>query len=195
MSELISHLFDDRSQANSAVVALERAGFKRDDISVLARGEDGEPTTDDMSDSSATGNGATMGMVAGAGVGILASIGAIAIPGIGPLVAAGILATTVAAAGAGAVTGGIVGALIEYGFSEDDANVYSEAVRRGSVLVSVTTTPARASEAMAIMRDHGAVDADSRRKQFEATGWKGYDPKAPPFSSEEAERERRRRSA
>jgi hypothetical protein len=185
-----SRVFDSRRDAENAVRALEREGFPASDISLLSHSvDDGERMQEDLDGAS---NGATIGGVAGAGVGVLASLGMIAIPGIGPLVAAGMLATTLAAAGTGAVAGGLVGALVDYGVSSDEAEVYSEAVRRGSTLVSVKTTADREMIANRILSEHGAVDASTRRQHYEGTGWSGYDPKAPIYTSEEARRERDR---
>jgi hypothetical protein len=188
MTQNISRVFDNRREAENAVRALERGGFTSDSISLLSHSsDDGETMSEDLDGAS---NGATIGGVAGAGVGVLASLGMIAIPGIGPLVAAGMLATTLAAAGTGAVAGGLAGALIDYGVSGDDAHVYSEAVRRGSTLVSVKTTPDREMVAERIMAENGAVDTGSRRQHYEKSGWSGYDPKSPVYSAEEARRER-----
>ena len=72
--------------------------------------------------------------------GLLAGLGLLAIPGLGPIVAAGWLAATAVGAGigaaGGAATGSLVGALKNSGHTEEDANVYSEGVRRGGTLVS-----------------------------------------------------------
>jgi hypothetical protein len=104
------------------------------------------------------------------------------------------LATALTAAGTGAVAGGLAGALVEYGFSDDDAEVYSEAVRRGSTMVTVKTADARAERAETLMRENGAVDFDMRHADFKKSGWTGYDPKAPLYTAEEAARENHRSS-
>jgi hypothetical protein len=192
MTETVSHLFDTRAEAENAVRALEREGFLPGDIDLLANPNSWDEEPSAQAEGASTG--ATIGGVAGVGVGVLASIGAIAIPGIGPLVAAGMFATTLAAAGSGAVAGGLAGALIGYGFSDEDAHVYSEAIRRGSTLVTVKTTPARAERAASLMSDNGAVDVAARQQDFKKSGWTGYDPKSPHYTAEETARERARRS-
>jgi uncharacterized membrane protein len=194
MTEIISHVFDERRQAEDAVRALERDGFSTSEISLLTHGDTVTGTYDD-DDAGAATSGATLGGVTGAGIGLLAALGTIAIPGIGPLVAAGLLATTVAGAGTGAVVGGLAGALIDYGVSSDDAEVYSEAVRRGGTLLTVHTTPAKSARARLILSEHGTVDIDHRRGDYMKSGWTGYDPKAPVYSPEQAERERARWSS
>ena len=127
----VTHVYDDASTAREVVSALEDAGFSASEISIVTQKADGitSTTADGVSDGAATG--ATIGLVAGTGAGLLASLGMIAIPGIGPLVAAGVLATTLATAAAGTVTGGLLGALIDYGVSPDHAEIYAENVRRG----------------------------------------------------------------
>jgi hypothetical protein len=114
-------------------------------------------------------------------------IGAIAIPGIGPVLAAGALGTALASAlagagvgaAAGAVTGGIVGALMDVGIPEEDAHFYAEGVKRGNVLVTVHADDTRASIAVGIMRQAGAVDVDSERNAWRAQGWERFDETLP----------------
>ena len=127
--------------------------------------------------------------VGGAG-GLLAGLGIMAIPGIGPVVAAGWLATTLVGAVAGAATGGLVGALVDAGVSKYDAEVYSEAIRRGGTLVTVQAEDSMVSKVDAILDRHQPVDPLSRREEYTGTGWKGYNPKAAPYNLSEAERER-----
>ncbi len=137
MTRTVSRLFDSYSQAQAAVEALEQAGFTSSEISLVSRYRDDNTLADDEVSSTATG--ATAGALVGGGGGLLAALGLIAIPGIGPLVAAGVLATTLVGAAGGSVVGGLIGALTNAGVSEEDAHVYSEGVRRGSSLVTVTT--------------------------------------------------------
>ncbi len=136
--------------------------------------------------------GATIGLVTGTGAGLLASLGLIAIPGIGPLVAAGVLATTLATAAAGTITGGLLGALVDYGVSPEHADVYAENVRRGGTLVSVKAEGERLSEAEDIMQDYDPVDISSRGDMYRKEGWTNYDPDAPAYSDSEADQERER---
>lgn len=185
----VTRLFDDYDQARRAVGALENAGFSSSDVSLVSRYNDSGELTDD---SSAAATGATIGGMAGAGAGILTALGVIAIPGIGPLVAAGVLATTLAGAAAGAASGGLVGALVDYGESDVDANTYSEAVRRGSTLVTVRAEEGRAVQAEAILNQHEPVNVGTRRRAYEGEGWKAYDPGARGMTAEEIRRERDR---
>jgi hypothetical protein len=189
MARTVSRLFDSYSQAQAAVEALEQAGFTSYEISLVSRWRDDNTLVDD-NDGSGTATGATAGALVGGGGGLLAALGLIAIPGIGPLVAAGVLATTLVGAAGGSVVGGLIGALTDAGVSEEDAHVYSEGVRRGSSLVTVTTDEARASKADSILNSHKPVDVRQRREAYVARGWSQYDPQAKGYTAEEIRQER-----
>ena len=189
MTRTVSRLFDSYSQAQTAVEALEQAGFTSSEISLVSRYRDDNTLVDD-DEGSGTATGATAGAIVGGGGGLLAALGLIAIPGIGPLVAAGVLATTLVGAAGGSVVGGLIGALTDAGVSEEDAHVYSEGVRRGSSLVTVTTDEARASKADSILNSHKPVDVRQRREAYVARGWSQYDPQAKGYTAEEIRQER-----
>ena len=148
-----------------------------------------------VDDASGAATGASVGAVAGAGTGLLTALGVIAIPGVGPLVAAGVLATTLAGAATGAAAGGILGALTDYGVSEEDAHVYSEGIRRGGTLVTVQAADNRAQTARDILNRYDPVDIPARRDAYKEGGWTRYDPNAPGYTRDEirAERDRYRR--
>ena len=188
----VTHVYDSASTAREVVAALEEAGYTSSEISVVTQKGDGLTTTDADDDSDGAKTGATIGLVAGTGAGLLASLGVLAIPGIGPLVAAGVLATTLATAAAGTLTGGLLGALIDYGVSPEQAEVYAENVRRGGTLVSVKADGARLSEAEIIMQDFDPVDIGARGETYRQEGWTRYDPDAPGYSEREADDERGR---
>ena len=189
MTRTVSKLYDSYSQAQRAVKALEQAGFSSSEVSLISRYRDDNTLADDAS---GTTTGATAGAVVGGGAGLLAALGVIAIPGIGPLVAAGVLATTLVGAAGGSVVGGLIGALTDYGVSEEDAHVYSEAVRRGSSLVTVRTDDDRSAKADAILNTHTPVDVGQRRQAYMKSGWSKYDPASKGYTAEEIRKERER---
>ncbi len=189
MTRTVSKLYDSYSQAQRAVEALEQAGFSSSEVSLISRYRDDNTLADEAS---GTTTGATAGAVVGGGTGLLAALGVIAIPGIGPLVAAGVLATTLVGAAGGSVVGGLIGALTDYGVSEDDAHVYSEAVRRGSSLVTVRTDDDRLATADAILNAHTPVDVGQRRQAYMKSGWSKYDPASKGYTAEEIRKERER---
>lgn len=189
--QVFTRAYDNYSQATRAVEALEDAGVPSADISLVANKQVSEEYAD-VDETSSTATGAGVGAVLGGGAGLLAGLGLIAIPGLGPVVAAGWLAATAVGAVAGTAAGGLVGALVDAGTSEEDAHVYSEAVRRGGTLLTVRTNVA-AEKVEAVLNEYEPIDPAVRRREYEAAGWKGYDPDAPEYELDDAEIKRIRR--
>ena len=187
-----SKVYDSYAQAESAVRDLEAAGIPSADISLVANRYVSEQYAD-VTEASATSTGIGFGAAAGGSAGLLAGLGLLAIPGLGPVVAAGWFAATAAGAAAGAATGGIIGALVDAGTSEPDAHVYSEAVRRGGTLLTVRTESASTSEIEAILARHQPIDPAVRRREYEQSGWREFDPAAKPYTPSQAELDRIRR--
>src|SRR3984893_6808057 len=131
-----------------AVGALQAAGFRNTDISVLFPENVG---TKDFAHEKGTKapEGATAGAgtqpVHGGALGWLAGIGALAIPGLGPFIAAGPIVAALAGAGAGGALGGITGALDGMGIPEEEAKRYEGRLKEGNILLSfyrcIATTP------------------------------------------------------
>ena len=203
MTQTITRLFDTYADATAAVRALKEAGVPHDDISVIAsnadgthaeRANDGVDTHDGVNDHGDVTRGTSTGAVLGGAGGLLAGLGLLAIPGLGPIVAAGWLAATAAGAGIGALggaaTGGLVGALKNAGHSEDEANVYSEGVRRGGTLVSVRAPDELRGEIEAAFDSNAGVHASSRGDAYRQSGWTGFDANAAPYDTADVERER-----
>lgn len=174
-------LFDYYSNADSAVQALKDYGVDGDRISVVARDSDTIPRRDSAA-ASGVAAGAATGAAAGGLVGLLAGLSALIIPGVGPVIAtgtlAGALATTLGltavGAGVGAATGGLLGTLVELGFPREDAEFYTEGVKRGGILVTVATDVGEAEEVSEILRGAGAVDRETRRQAWQNTGWTSF---------------------
>jgi hypothetical protein len=143
---IVSAVFDSRSEAETAVNELRRAGVRDSALSIIAQ-HDGKNTTSDGggNDTGDTG-GLVKGLVGGAGVGALLGIAALAIPGVGPLAAAGAIAASAVpegaaiGAGLGALTGGLSGLLTKHGVSDEDASYYEGRINDGGVFVSVDTS-------------------------------------------------------
>ena len=189
MTRTVSRLYDTYGEAQRAVSALESAGFTSSEISLVSRYRDDETLAET---SSGAASGAAAGAVVGGGTGLLAALGVIAIPGIGPLVAAGALATTLVGAAGGGAVGGLLGSLTDYGVSEDDAHLYSEAVRRGGSLVTVRADDARAAKAEAILDANMPVNTRERREAYTSAGWSKYDPASRGYTADEIRKERER---
>ncbi len=133
-------IFPSVARAEQAVDALIAAGFRSDDVSVLAPDQQAThqlATEKNTKAPEGTTTGATAGGAIGGTLGLLAGIGALAIPGLGPFIAAGPIMGALAGLGAGAATGGLIGALVGMGIPEYEAKRYEGRVKEGGVLVSV----------------------------------------------------------
>jgi uncharacterized membrane protein len=171
MAKTVVGMFDSLTDAHSAVRELITMGWSRDDISLVAGDTKGEYTTQTgtLSDEmSATATGASTGAILGGLGGLLVGLGTLAIPGVGPLIAAGPLATTLLGAGVGAAAGGLLGALIDAGIPEEEANYYTEGVRRGGILVSVRSEDGMmVDRAVNILERHNAIDVQRRMSEWQ----------------------------
>ena len=209
MTRTISRLFDDYDNARTAVSELERMGIPHDDLSIVANNAHGRHDVgshdghhhdhhghdhDHDHDHGEIGAGASTGAVVGGVGGLLAGLGLLAIPGLGPIVAAGWLASTAVGAaiggGVGAAAGGLVDALKHAGHTDDEANVYSEGVRRGGTLVSARVSDDRVGETEAVLDGNGGVGAESRGADYRRAGWSRFDPNAAPYDADAIDRER-----
>ena len=200
MTVTISRLYNSYPAAQDAVNALETAGVKHGDISIIASNADewydskkhNFPDRDlDGKDDrvEAAGAGAGLGAAAGGAVGAATGLGLMAIPGVGPVVAAGWLVATLAGAVAGAATGSVLGALTQAGVSKDDAEVYAEGLRRGGAVVSARVADADASRLQAVM-DRSSVRVTDRATAYRGAGWKSFDPAGSPYTADQVRKER-----
>lgn len=205
MAKSVVGLFDDFSEAQSAVRDLVNAGYARDDISLAANrtasGYTGDGSDWNLSNIEAEqAIGIDVGVGGGVGglVGLLVGLGALTVPGIGPVLAAGPLAaalgtvvgSTVVGIGVGAAAGGLIGGMTHLGIPQEHAEYYAEGVRRGGTLVSVAVSNHRSQEASEILGNNGAVDIDQRKDSYLRRGYSGYNPSASPYSAEDIHRER-----
>lgn len=161
--ETVVGLFTRYEDADQAVTDLTLRGFDRSTVGVVASeatvaGRTGLVTEQPVDLVEGTSDGAVIGGLAG----LLVGVAALVIPGVGPLFVAGALASvvtsTLAGATVGAVTGGLVGALTDLGIPETEAQVYSEGVRTGGVIVTVNTD--RGDEARSILRAANATNVN-----------------------------------
>ena len=203
--QTFTRMYDDHDDAMHVVQALEQSGVPHADVSLVANNADTRygangttgtgMTSGDPAQGASTGGGtgASVGTLLGGGAGLLAGLGALAIPGVGPIVAAGWLVATLTGAGIGAAAGGLFGSLTGAGVSEADAHTYSEGVRRGGNLVTVRADSAMAPQINAVLDGRTPVNPAVRRAEYEQAGWKGFDPAAPAYTTEQVVTERKRR--
>ena len=141
---IISAVFDSRSEAEAAISELRSQGIDSGRLSLIGRDGDGTTVTDGSGEQAEEGMGDTVkGALGGAGIGAILGVAALAIPGVGPLAAAGAIASSAIpgaaaiGAGAGAVAGGLTGLLTDHGVSDEDASYYEGRINDGGIFVSV----------------------------------------------------------
>jgi hypothetical protein len=212
MAQTVIALYDELKTAERVVRDLRDLGIPDRDISLVAQDAAGhyagtlgadtevrEPTRREREGGAGAGAGAGIGAALGGLGGLLVGLGALAIPGIGPVVAAGPLATAISGlvgAGVGAVAGGaaggLIGALVDMGLPEEEAERYTEGVRRGGTLVAVRVDDHDTDRVRETMNRHDPVDIDQRVEEWRAGGWRGFDPQAEPYSHDQTLQERER---
>jgi len=161
MSKIVG-VFESRERAREAIEALEAEGFSEDDLSIVARQQEGqEGGGQDSGDLTADiTQGAAWGGGLGALGGLLAGAGALAIPGIGPILAAGPLAAGLS----GAVAGGVAGGLIEMGIPEEAGQQFEEDVKQGRLLAIVETEEDdQVGRVERLLEEYGADEIQSYR--------------------------------
>jgi hypothetical protein len=134
----VTAVFDSQGEFRRAVLRLEQAGVRPDQISTIVT-EEGRNTF-----SIQEGTKASEGAITGAAIGgltaalyaALAAASTVVLPGLN-LVVSGVLASALVGFGAGAATGGLVGALVGFGVPEHEARLYEEKLRDGAALIAV----------------------------------------------------------
>ena len=184
---VITRVYDDYASARAAKTTLDALDMPGVEVSVLGNESIRQHHEAEVRNGSLTGHsdtvvldpetsgtatGAGVGAALGGGAGLLAGLGMLAIPGVGPLVAAGWLATAAVGAAGGAVAGGAVGAIVDLGLSEDEAPIFSEAMRRGSVAVSVQFPENARSDVEGALNTVRTTSLSDRRANYERDGWR-----------------------
>jgi uncharacterized protein (TIGR02271 family) len=78
-----------------------------------------------------------------------------------------------------------------FGAGDDESHGhYSEAVRRGSIVVAVEVDDNQTERATGILEDCGAIDVDERVERWKAAGYTGYDEQSRPLTRDEIAKER-----
>jgi hypothetical protein len=177
MENTVVGLFESAERAHDAFGALIEEGFDQDHVSLLVNETAAEyfrsmEGTNDKELDDATA-GAEKGALIGGGAGLLLGLGAIFIPGVGAALALGPLAAALTGVGVGAATGSLIGGFTKTGLSEEHAHAYAEGLRRGGTIVAVSAPPSDIDDAVAIMRENGAVDIEERARQWRDGGWPG----------------------
>ena len=160
MPKLVTGVFKTRVAAESAVDAIIKRGYTREDISVLMSDatkskEFAIETRTHAADGA--GIGGAVGGAVGAVLAALAAVGTtMVIPGLG-IIVAGPLAAALAGMGAGGATGGLIGALVGAGIPEYRAKVYDASLRAGGILIGIESKSDEDADALEkLLEDLGA---------------------------------------
>jgi hypothetical protein len=92
----------------------------------------------------------------------------------------------------GAAAGGLAGALSHSDATEEDAQLYSEGVRRGGALVVVRADETTLASARTVLDHCHQLDTEVLRSDYANEGWKSFDPNADPWTPERIRAERER---
>ncbi len=140
MQTHIFHIYHDIHRADDVVDRLLSSGIGRKHISILTT-EAGGARHLAMTEGTKAGEGGNMGAAIGGAVGLIGgSLITAATAGVG-ILAVGPLLTGLAGLGAGAVTGGLIGALIGVGIPEAEAKFYAQEIsEKDAILLGVEVT-------------------------------------------------------
>ena len=207
MAKTVVGLYDHLSQAQKTVQDLVDAGFKRDDVSLVANASakeydkyfddegsyraDVDHTNDDeLTSGEGARAGAGIGATIGGLGGLLMGLGLLAVPGVGPALAAGPIVSALVGAGIGGAAGGVTGALVNNGVDEEYAGYYAEGVRRGGSLVMLSVADERLDDVERLMNNHNPIDIEERAEAWKETGFEEYSADAEPYTAEQIAQER-----
>ncbi|HHV17425.1 MAG TPA: hypothetical protein GXZ27_00975 [Thermoanaerobacterales bacterium] len=164
MVKTVIGVFDSYDQAEKAVAELRQSGYDTNEISIVAKGEQGQNGGAEEGDTTlgmdTVVGGTTTGGVLGGLAGLAMGAGALAIPGFGPIIAAGPIAGLLS----GAATGGVAGGLIDWGIPEEQGKHYEDEVKKGKILAAVRTHEQKIDNAAEIFRQNGAHNVNTQQK-------------------------------
>jgi hypothetical protein len=139
MSKSIVATYATVRDANEAIEALHRAGFRNEEISLLIT-DVAKKKHFAIDQHSKAAEGAGIGSAIGGAVGALAAgltvAAGLILPGLGALVA-GPLIAALAGAGVGGAAGGLIGGLVGAGFSETEAKLIEDELKDGNIVIGV----------------------------------------------------------
>lgn len=143
--DMLSGMFHDRESTENAYKTLQEKGYTKDEINLVMSGETlkkqftgdikrtdfgrynpangGKESADDNT------NGVIAGVIASNGRSVV--VRGLVINLVGPI------ASGVSGSGASGIPGGIVGALLDSGFSKASANLYEAGIKKGNIIIGV----------------------------------------------------------
>ena len=158
-------VFQTRSAADKAIADLKAAGYRDDQIGLVAKDSGGRTVRTDGAGETKAEEGAVVGAAVGAAGGAAVGAGIVAgvIPVIGPVLAIGTLGTILLNAAGGAAVASLTGALIGWGIPDEDAKYYEGEVKAGRFLVTVDAA-GRKDDPYGVFARHGGYDRTRSRR-------------------------------
>ena len=144
-TKLLTGMFTNRESTDQAYNSLQERGYTNEEINLVmsddTRTKHFSIEANENEVASKVIEGAEIGSAIGGTVGLIVGVIAILgtsliIPGIGVLFA-GPIAIVIAAAGAAAITGGVLGALMGIGIPEERAKLYETGIKNGNIVIGV----------------------------------------------------------
>lgn len=152
MKHVLLGIFKKQEDADTAVLELGDAGFLTEEVSVIANEEKVKKYRSRENGGEAIAAGGILGGLAG----LLIAATPVVLPGVGILVAGPLAMVTGLAFGT--VTGGLLGALIDFGLSESQARNYERRIKGGEILVGVQVDDSTETKARDILEKHHAEE-------------------------------------
>jgi hypothetical protein len=165
MTKAITAVFGTHAEADAALRALDKAGFTKEQVTMLVTEETrGQHFGIDEHSKTSEGavTGATLGGLTGALYFGLSSAAVLLVPGFN-VVVFGTLISGLVGLGAGAATGGLIGALVGLGTPEHEAKLYEDAVRKGAILVAVQASDDASAEIVKVILKEGNAESIKSR--------------------------------
>lgn len=157
-------VYRNAEDANKSVKALRKAGFPREHISLIHRHFGGQSYHTDW----ATALG-TMGAFLGGVAGLLFGLGLLQVAGLEPLRTAGTVISTLAGIGAGALAGGVLGALINLaipGKRAGQAEVDDDTIFTVGPVIAVRTADTHIDEAREALTKYDPLLVDEYEQDW-----------------------------
>jgi hypothetical protein len=190
MENSIGGLFKMRKQADRAYEALQKAGFKREGISVWVHKKriplnyEHRVSAQELGISAAIG-AVVLGTVAAFTAWLIAR-GAIVIPGFDPDLTRGPyleMLTFALFLAQGAITGAILGVALRLLTSRENAKITPTGIKRGGVLVVVNAEDNQKEIARQVLKEAGALDSEDLTEKWDSNVWDGFRAVQPPARS------------
>lgn len=152
MKKLLLGVFPKHEDADTALFHLKDVGFESEETSIIAR----EDRMQQYRSKGSGGEAVVAGGILGGLAGLLIAATPVVLPGVGILVAGPLTALTGLAMGA--VTGGLLGALIDAGISESQARRIEKYIKEGGVLLTLPVSDKNEDKARSILKEHAAEE-------------------------------------